>query len=247
MDNVIIIWNVFISWLSTEWFTLVSIILSGLISLAISAFYYRRGNRNSLQMSVIFPIIHLLNEDYSRNNYEKLYDLSTNYLCKYFKSKEKKLLIHLVFAYKEIKNYNRYSVDAEAIVLYFEDTLKKQNINPKPVPVEYDGEFIYDDYPPDFHYIYTDIEKVLKEYEFDYETENCVQYIITILSDYCNKYYTNQQLPLFEDLSILQIVQQSPKTKQWEEKFKNLTDCKSNFLQLKIVKQIATNIIIPEH
>lgn len=95
MDNVIIIWSIFISWLSTEWFTLVSIILSGLISLAISAFYYRRGNRNSLQMAVVFPIIHLLDEKFSRSCYEKLYDLSTNYLCKYLKSKEKNYLHNL--------------------------------------------------------------------------------------------------------------------------------------------------------
>lgn len=245
MDNVIIIWNVFISWLSTEWFTLVSIILSGLISLAISAFYYRRGNRNSLQMSVVFPVIHLLNNNYSRT-YERLYDLSTHYLCKHFKSKERKLLTQLVFAYKEIKDYDRCYVYAKAIVLYFEDTLKKHNINPILKYKQNNGE-IFDNYPPEFYYIHTDIENVLKKYEFDDEIKYCEQDITAILSNCCDKYYNNKKLPLFEDLSILQVIKQSKITKKWEEKFQHLENCKSNFLRLKIVKQVNQKTIISEH
>lgn len=235
-------WNIFVNWLSTEWLTLVSIILSGLVSLAISAFYYWRGNRNNLQMSVIFPIIHLLDENYSRNNYEKLYDLSTNYLCKYLNSNEKKHLFELVFVYKEIKDYNSFSVGAEAIVLYFEDTLRKHNINPTLKYQKNNGEIFYD-YPPDFYYIHTNIESVLEKYEVDYEIEYCEQYITTILSDYCDKYYNNKKLSLFEDLSVSQVIKQSKITKKWEKKFQHLENCKSNFLQLKIVKRVNTLLL----
>ena len=38
-----------------------AIIISSLISLLISMMYYRKGNRDELLMSVIFPVVQLLN------------------------------------------------------------------------------------------------------------------------------------------------------------------------------------------
>jgi len=46
----------------TNIFTVISIILSGLISWVVSAIYFYRGNRNNLKMSVIHPIISLIND-----------------------------------------------------------------------------------------------------------------------------------------------------------------------------------------
>ena len=54
----------FIKWFLNNWnaniFTLFTVLLSGIISLMISAAYYRKGNRNNLKMSVIHPIISIL-------------------------------------------------------------------------------------------------------------------------------------------------------------------------------------------
>lgn len=51
----------FIEWFLSNWyancFTIITVVLSGLISLIISAVYYRKGNRNNLRMAVIHPII----------------------------------------------------------------------------------------------------------------------------------------------------------------------------------------------
>lgn len=47
-------------------FTLITVALSGIISLIISAAYYHKGNRNNLKMSVIHPIIRILKDTYSR-------------------------------------------------------------------------------------------------------------------------------------------------------------------------------------
>ena len=62
----------FIKWFLENWnaniFTLFTVLLSGIISLIISAAYYRKGNRNNLKMSVIHPIISILNDSYSTIN-----------------------------------------------------------------------------------------------------------------------------------------------------------------------------------
>ena len=82
----------FIKWFLENWnaniFTLFTVLLSGIISLIISAAYYRKGNRNNLKMSVIHPIISILNDSYSRNNYEKMEKISKEYSVRYFKRKE---------------------------------------------------------------------------------------------------------------------------------------------------------------
>lgn len=44
-------------------FTLFSIIVSGLISLVISKYYYKKGNRENLEMSVIVPLCSLLSNE----------------------------------------------------------------------------------------------------------------------------------------------------------------------------------------
>ena len=82
----------FIKWFLNNWnaniFTLFTVLLSGIISLMISAAYYRKGNRNNLKMSVIHPIISILNDSYSRNNYKKMEKISKEYSVRYFKRKE---------------------------------------------------------------------------------------------------------------------------------------------------------------
>lgn len=71
-----------------EWFvsnmysnivTVLSVAISGFISLAITAIYYHMGNRNNLKMSIIYPIKRLLEEPYTRKNYDKLCDLSKEF------------------------------------------------------------------------------------------------------------------------------------------------------------------------
>lgn len=50
-----------------------------IISSLISMMYYRKGNRDELLMSVIFPVVQLLNKSYSRKNYDKLLSIKSNY------------------------------------------------------------------------------------------------------------------------------------------------------------------------
>ena len=114
----------FIKWFLNNWnaniFTLFTVLLSGIISLMISAAYYRKGNRNNLKMSVIHPIISILNDSYSRNNYKKMEKISKEYSVRYFKRKELKKLDKLLETYKEISAYNDIQINADSLFSYFE-------------------------------------------------------------------------------------------------------------------------------
>ena len=100
----------FIKWFCDNWyancFTLITVVLSGIISLAISALYYRKGNRNNLRMAVIHPIIRLLEEAYTRQNYKLLCEISKEYSVRYMSKDEVKKLTSLLSAYKEVSSYN---------------------------------------------------------------------------------------------------------------------------------------------
>ena len=124
----------FIKWFLENWnaniFTLFTVLLSGIISLIISAAYYRKGNRNNLKMSVIHPIISILNDSYSRNNYKKMEKISKEYSVRYFKRKELKKLNTLLETYKEISAYNDIQINADSLFSYFEYKLKKEGIDP---------------------------------------------------------------------------------------------------------------------
>lgn len=81
-----------IEWYNTDFyniiFTLITVGLSGLISLIISHIYFWNGNRNNLKMSVIYPLIDLLKRQYTNDNYQKIVKLSKDYSVRYLK-KEK--------------------------------------------------------------------------------------------------------------------------------------------------------------
>ena len=159
----------FIKWFCDNWyancFTIITVVLSGIISLAISAVYYRKGNRNNLKMAVIHPIIRLLEEAYTRKNYNILCDISKEYSVRYMSKNEAKKLTLLSSAYKEVSSYNDIYVSANILFSYFEYTLKKNNIEVKPVPFEHEGETIYYDYPPALHYLSNDLERLLNKIE----------------------------------------------------------------------------------
>lgn len=147
----------FVKWFLNNWnaniFTLFTVLLSGIISLIISAAYYRKGNRNNLKMSVIHPIISILNDGYLRNNYKNIEKISREYSVRYFKRKELKKLNTLLETYKEISGYNDIQINADSLFSYFEYKLEQEGVDPKPFPIEYEGEVVATQHPPDLFYL----------------------------------------------------------------------------------------------
>ena len=230
----------FIKWFLNNWnaniFTLFTVLLSGIISLMISAAYYRKGNRNNLKMSVIHPIISILNDSYSRNNYKKMEKISKEYSVRYFKRKELKKLNTLLETYKEISAYNDIQINADSLFSYFEYKLKKEGIDPKPFPIEYEGEVVATEYPPDLFYLSEDLEDALKRYDPDYEADECEERVISIYESYCKKYYTSKKITYFDDYALKQVLKQSEERKKWDKKFDSVNRAKEEFIKLKIAK-----------
>ena len=100
----------FKEWFDTNWysncFTMITVVLSGIVSLIISAVYYHKGNRNNLKMSVIYPIVRLLKDGYTRQNYNSLCEISKEYSTRYMSKNEAKKLMLLLVAYKEVSTYS---------------------------------------------------------------------------------------------------------------------------------------------
>lgn len=221
----------------SNYFTLATVVVSGIVSLIISAIYYRKGNRNSLKMTVIHPIIRILNDGYSRKNYENLCELVKDYSSRYLNKKEMETINDLLDKYKAVSVYNDAAVTADILFSYFQYKLKKNKINPKPVPVEYDGEFVYSDYPPDLWYLSEDLEKVFKRYDLDYELEECTENVISLYRYYCKKYYTSQTIKFFDDYTLQEVLKKSEIRKKWDEKFFEVEKAKETFFGLKIVRK----------
>lgn len=230
----------FQQWFDNEWysncFTIITVIVSGIISLVISAAYYHKGNRNNLKMNIIHPIIRLFDEEYSQKNYENLCEISKDYTSRYMKKNEMSCLNKLLDAYKEVCRYNDTSVNADSLFSYFEYKLKKNNINPKPVRVEYEGEYVYDDYPPDIFFLSEGLKKILKETPFELESAECEEKISTLYNWYCKEYYAAEPLKYFDDYSLDEVLKKSNIRVKWNEKFDEIQKAKNKFLNLRIAK-----------
>lgn len=230
----------FIKWFCDNWyancFTIITVVLSGIISLAISAVYYRKGNRNNLKMAVIHPIIRLLEEAYTRQNYNILCDISKEYSVRYMSKNEAKKLTLLLSAYKEVSSYNDIYVSANILFSYFEYTLKKNNIEVKPVPFEHEGEIIYYDYPPELHYLSNDLERLLNKIEPELQPDEFKEAVIELYEHYCKEYYTSEKIEYFEDYTIKEVMSKSKIRQKWNEKFDDAQKAKEQFLSLKIVR-----------
>lgn len=230
----------FIEWfnqnLFSNCFTLITVILSGIISLIISAAYYHKENRNNLKMAVIYPIVRLLDDGYSRKNYDKLSEIAKDYSTRYLKKSESEKLNSLLLAYKEVSTYNDVAVNADILFSYFEYRLKKNNINPTPIPVEYDGEIVYSDYPPDLHYLSQDLEKALRRYDPNFEPDECKDMVISLYEQYCKEYYTSDKINYFDDYTLKEVLKKSEIRAKWDKKFDIAKTAKEQFLKLKIAQ-----------
>lgn len=234
------------SWLVSNWLTVASILISGVISLVISAVYYYKGNRSNLQMTVLFPIMRLLNESYSKKNYEKLCELSQSYCVKYLKENERRNLIQLVSNYGEITEYNEIKVNVISLISYFESVLNKNGIETKNYPLYIEDDLVDYDYPPNYKYsIYENLENVLEEYTLEdgeIEIDEYEARMIYIFNYFQKKYFsknTNEKVKYFTDQSIVDILEKSKYQKKWDDKFKQMSKVKNEFLNLKAVKELS--------
>lgn len=111
----------------------IAIFISAIASLLISKRYYDKANRESVLMTVIFPIVKLLEKrNYTRKNYEALFEINCSYAVKYLRKKERNKLLALLSAYRDVCRYSKENADTSCIMQYYIDKLRENGINPKP-------------------------------------------------------------------------------------------------------------------
>lgn len=226
-----------LEFLKQEWLTILSIILSGVISWVISAIYFKKGNRVSLQSTVLFPILTILSEPVSRKNFAEIKELSKSPLIRFFKKDEKQKFLKLIQEYRFVYSYNENRANATAIVSDLECRLKNMGINPRCIPVELDdGSFEYV-YPEEINYLHTDIEKVFEKHSWQDESKECTQQILLLIKHFAKAIYTNNIVELCKDYDLKSIIETSEETNRWNRKFEKYDIAKQAFESLRIVKK----------
>lgn len=236
----------FSDWVNQVWanvFTLVSVALSGLISWIVSAVYYRKTNRTSLKTFVIKPTLELLEKNCSYNEkYKMLCAIFNEYSIRYMNEAETKNWRNLVEAYEKVQSYDYYFVCAESLFSYFEFKLKDSGIEAQCVPVEYEGEIVYYDYPFIEQTFLKDLSTRLEQYDFEYQEDLCKQEIDICFCSYLKSYFSTKTIKFFDDYSINEVLEKSKIAKQWEKKFNELKQAKQSFLDLPISKKTKKEI-----
>lgn len=227
----------FFTWLFTyeHIFTLLTVLLSGLISWIISAIYFRKSNRNALRLNVLFPMRRIISEPRSWKNYKLLEDNSKEHDSKYLTKKERTALTTFLSSYKSVCSYSYSSVSAESLFSYFCYKLEKNGINTKPVPIEIDDEIVDYDTPSELMYLRDDLSKIIEErpYEID-EDGSTTDIIKTLFEAYCKEYFSNKRIDYFDDFSLEEVLKKSRVRNEWDQKLSAYKLAEKTFLGLKV-------------
>lgn len=221
-----------------------AIFISAVASLIISKRYYDKANRESVLMTVIFPIVKLLNQRYySRKDYEVLFEINSSYAVKYLRKKERNKLLELLSAYRDVYRYSKEDADVSCVMAYYNYKLRENGINPKPCTIkDDDGEVVADDYPPGYNYLQDYVYEIVSSYDFKVSPAECTIKIADAFKSYTKKYYTDENIIYFKDYSIEKVIELSEVSKKWNDKFKLADESKEEFLNLPICKKVK-NII----
>jgi hypothetical protein len=216
-----------------------AIFISAIASLLISKRYYDKANRESVLMTVIFPIVKLLNQRYyTRKDYEALFEINSSYAVKYLRKKERNKLLELLSAYRDVCRYSKEGADTSCIMAYYNYKLKENGVNPKPCTIrDDDGEVVADDFPPDYNYLQDYVYEIVSSYDFIESPDKCTVKIADAFKRYTKKYYTNENIGYFEDYCVAKVIELSEVSKKWNEKFRLADASKEEFLKLPICKK----------
>lgn len=223
---------------NANFFTLFTVLLSGIISWIISAAYYRKGNRTNLKMSVVYPIIELIGKPRSFENYKELCILAKEYSVRYMNRREQIVLKQLTDAYNDVARYDEDSVNADILLSYFEETVRSYSVDFTPVPVTINGEIV--DYEPPVGYfeIQDNIYRIIKQYNPNYQHDDCQEAIENYFVWFCNTYYPGTKIVFFKTCTLDTVLRAGEIREKWRKKFHNYRTAKEEFLALPVVKSI---------
>lgn len=224
-------------WLSNN---ALAIFISAIVSFVASKIYFDKANRESVLMSIVFPIVKILEKNrYNRKNYESLFAINSSYAAKYLKRKERNKLLALLSSYRNVCRYTKESADTDCIMDYYHKKIEENNIRLKPCEIYDDeGKLIYYDFPPEHDELCNYIYEIVSSYEFIEAPIECAMRIIEAFEHYTKKWYTDKKILFFDDCSIDVVIKTSEVTKEWKNRFMLADKCINEFLNLPICKNV---------
>lgn len=197
------------------------------------------GNRTNLKMSVIYPIVELIAKTRSYDNYTNLCKLAKDYTIRYMNKRERKVLIDLLDAYKEVARYNEDSVNSGIVLSYFEKTVRSHAVDFSPVPVTINGEIVDYELPEGYFVIQDDLYRIISAKNPNYQSDECQKAITQYLDGFCKEYYPNTNISFFADCTLDDVLREGEIRKVWRKKFATFKQAKEKFMALPIVKAVS--------
>lgn len=221
-------------------FTLITVVLSGIISLLISKHYFVKSNEvnnlENLKVSVVHPLIALLNDKCTVENYYRLVSLEKEYSIKYMPAKERQCLTDLCSAYKTVAYYDEDASNAKILFSYFEKCLSEQGVKWDPRPRTINDEIV--DYePPEGYFELEDgIARVLRKFDCHFEPDECQQALERLFSSHVRIFCSGQKAVFFKGANLAKVIKQDKLTAESNAQFENYQQRKSEFLSLPLIK-----------
>lgn len=231
-------WDAICGWLSNN---ALAIFLSAVASFVASKIYFDKANRESVLMTIIFPIIKILDSRfYNQANYEALYKIHASYATKYLKRDERNKLLALLTSYRNVCRYTKESADTNSIMAYYALKLEENGINSRPCTMtDGEGNFVDLDFPPNYNLLENHVFEIVSSFDFVQSPGACSKKIAEAFNHYTKKYYSDKEIAFFEDCTTTEIIESSEIAKKWEEKFRLANKCKQEFLNLAICKKVT--------
>lgn len=220
----------------TNVFTLITVVVSGVISVLVSRHYFNKSNTENLKLSIIHPIVAILNAQCTTENFEKLIALEKQYAIKYMPRKEREYLSNLILAYKDVVSNPEDVTNAKILFSYFERCLSSQGIEWDAVPVIINGEIVDCEPPQGYFELEDNIYRIIRKYDYHFEEEKCQETLELLFLSHVKTFCSNQKAVFFKEESLLKIISQDKLTIKRNEQLKKYKLCKTEFLNLPLIK-----------
>ncbi len=142
----------------------------------------------------------------------------------------------MILSYRQAYQESSEYIDAESLFSYFCYKLRKNNIDPYPVPInDDDGNSVDYTYPDNIYNLRHTLFEIMKSNPPEYDEESSQQEVQNAFDFYCKQCYTEESVTYFDDYRISEVLEKSHVHSDWLEKQNTYKACKQEFLELKIV------------
>ena len=215
--------NAVFEWLKTD---AMAIIISSIISILISSYYYNKANRNDVMMSIIHPLIEELKKDYCMINYKEIVQITSGYSKRYLKKKERRVLWELVDSCTNLCADNIFLVHTKCLMNYYIYKLQESGIDEDLEEIWWDRGF------------YQLEKKILSLLNSCLNDECLKSDIISIFNEHMHTFFPQkEEIVYFEDYSLDFVLDKSQEAKKWKEKINRYEKIKEKFYKLNICKK----------